>query len=57
MNNRGYVHIFRIIESQLGCLEGNFFLLLKICFSRSREEMETGREEIDPFESIDDPTV
>ncbi len=31
----------------------NFFFF-KIFF---REEMETGREEIDPFEDINDPTV
>jgi hypothetical protein len=30
--------------------------LLKIFFARRREEVETGREEIDPFEVIDEPT-
>jgi hypothetical protein len=34
-----------------------FFFLLPKYFFLQREEMETRREEIDPFEGIDDPTL
>jgi hypothetical protein len=34
-----------------------FFFLLPKHFFLQREEMETRREEIDPFEGIDDPTL
>jgi hypothetical protein len=34
----------------------NVFSSPNIFFLEKREEMETGREEIDPFEDIDDPT-
>jgi hypothetical protein len=44
------------VVSRLGCLEGKFFSSPNILFS-SRREMETGREEIDPFEGINDPTL
>ena len=40
-----------------GCLEGKFFFFSPNIFFFRREEMETTREEIDPFEGIDDPTL
>jgi hypothetical protein len=41
----------------VGLSKMEFFFLLPKYFFLQREEMETRREEIDPFEGIDDPTL